>query len=496
MKRHAAAALCAVTSLGLALGAFSGCATNPVTGKQELALISEPQEVAIGQDAAQDVARSIGLVDDTALQNYVSNIGQRLAANSERPELPWTFKVVDDPTPNAFALPGGYIFVTRGLLSLMTSEAELASVLGHEIGHVTARHSVSQMSRAQLAQLGLGLGMILVPELQNFGGLASSGLQLLFLKYGRDAERQADELGFDYALQQNYDVQEMADVFVALQKSGELAGRSALPGWLATHPAESDRITAVQARVASMAAQQQSPKIAEAAYLDSIDGMVFGQNPRAGFFRGGTFYHPDLKFKFTLPDEWRNQNMTSAVVGISPQQNAAAELTLAGDASPADAARQFSTQQNVRVGNSSSQRIAGGTAVVTPFLAQAEQTVVQGYAAFIGQGGRTYRLVTYAPQQAFDQYDQTFRGLVASFGPVTDREILDIQPQRIDIVKVDRDITVSDFARRQNSPVPAAELALINHVDGPSATLRAGSLVKRITGPVLETGSRTASVEP
>src|SRR5690606_12770631 len=120
------------------------------------------------------------------------------------PDLPWSFDVVDDPTPNAFALPGGPIFVTRGILTLMDSEAELASVLGHEIGHITARHSVAQLSRAQLAQLGLGLGTIFVPEIEPYSDLAGTGLNLLMLKYGRDAERQADELGFRYARSEGY----------------------------------------------------------------------------------------------------------------------------------------------------------------------------------------------------------------------------------------------------------------------------------------------------
>ena len=192
---------------------LAGCATNPVTGRRQLALISEGQEVQLGRESAVQVSRELGLVPDSALQRYVQGIGGTLAAASERPALPWAFRVVDDPTPNAFALPGGFIFVTRGMLTLMNSEAELASVLGHEIGHVTARHQVTQISRAQLAQLGLGLGSVLMPELQGLGGLAGSGLQLLFLRYSRDAERQADALGFRYAVGQLYEAREMADVF-------------------------------------------------------------------------------------------------------------------------------------------------------------------------------------------------------------------------------------------------------------------------------------------
>ena len=213
----------------------AACATNPVTGKREISLVSEQQEIQIGQEGAQQVAQEVGLVNDQALQNYLQSVGSAIASKSERPNLPWTFRAVDDPSPNAFALPGGYIFVTRGLLDLMNNEAELATVLGHEIGHVTARHSVQQMSQQQLAQLALGVGAILSPTVAQLGEAASQGLGLLFLKYGRDDERQADDLGFRYALNQGYDVRYMDDVFRSLQRIGETSRQSPLPTWLATH---------------------------------------------------------------------------------------------------------------------------------------------------------------------------------------------------------------------------------------------------------------------
>ncbi len=208
--------------LALAGAVAAGCATNPVTGQRQLSLVSEAQEISLGQEAAQDVRQSIGLVDNQALQSYVSRVGTNLASGSERPKLPWAFAVVDDPTPNAFALPGGFIFVTRGLMTLLDSEAELATVLGHEIGHVTARHSVSMISRQQLAQLGLGLGGALFPDLQPATQALGTGMQLLFLRYGRDAERQADQLGFRYARSDGYDASEMADVFAALGRASAL----------------------------------------------------------------------------------------------------------------------------------------------------------------------------------------------------------------------------------------------------------------------------------
>ena len=192
-------ALCAGLILPGLLAA--ACAINPATGKRQLVLISESREIEIGRENDQAIVAEMGLYDDDAMQVYIQELGHKLASRSERPELDWTFRVVDDAVVNAFALPGGYIYITRGILAHMNSEAELVSVVGHEIGHVTARHSVSQMSKAQLANLGLTAGAILAPEeTARFGDLAQTGLGLVFLKYGRDDERQADDLKRGFVL--------------------------------------------------------------------------------------------------------------------------------------------------------------------------------------------------------------------------------------------------------------------------------------------------------
>ena len=164
---------------------------NPATGERQLTLIGEAQEIQMGREADQEISASLGLYADEAAQRYVSALGQELAAKSERPDLPWSFKVVDDPIVNAFALPGGFIYVTRGIMAHLSSEAELVAVLGHEIGHVTGRHSVERLSKAQLANVGLGVGMIVSPRFRQFGDLAQMGMGLLFLKYSRDDEREA-----------------------------------------------------------------------------------------------------------------------------------------------------------------------------------------------------------------------------------------------------------------------------------------------------------------
>jgi len=472
----------AVGSVSLAL-LLAACATNPVTGKSEISLISQDQEIQIGQQGAQQVVQEIGLVNNQALQNYVQQVGVSLAAKSERPNLPWSFRVVDDPTPNAFALPGGFIFVTRGLLDLMNNEAELASVLGHEIGHVTAKHSVTQMSQQQLAQLGLGIGAILSPTVAQYGEIAAQGLGLLFLKYGRDDERQADDLGFRYALDQGYDVREMDDVFRSLQRLGEASKQSPLPTWLATHPGEAERIQTISAKVAQLQpGQLTNLRTSEREFLQRVDGLVYGANPRNGFFQGSTFYHPDLRFQITFPNGWKGQNLTQAVVAMSPQQDAIIQLTLAQGNSPEAAARAFLGQQGIEAGQASTQTVNGIPAVASSFQAQTEQGVIQGLAAFFTYNGRTYQVLGYSPAQRFAAYGDVFRGSLGTFAPVTDARVLNVQPNTVDVVSLPQPMSLSQFAQRYPSTIPLAEMAIVNQVEDPNSQLPSGTMLKQVTG--------------
>jgi predicted Zn-dependent protease len=464
-----------------ALLLLAGCATNPVTGRPQLALISEEQEIQMGREAAAQVEQQIGLVQDEGLQQYVHGIGSVLAAASERPNLPWTFRVVDDPTPNAFALPGGFIFVTRGMMGLMMNESELAGVLGHEIGHVTARHSVSQISRAQLAQIGLVVGQIAVPELGSMGDFAGAGLQLLFLHYGRDAERQSDELGFRYAHQQGYDVREMADIFRSLERMGSRQDRSALPSWLASHPGEAERIENAEARVGTLPTPPDSANRRTVEYLNRLESLVYGENPRNGFFRDGTFYHPELRFQLAFPDGWATQNLSQAVVAGSPRQDAMMQLTLSPVAGATAAAQGFLGQQGMQPLQTRREAVQGNPAVVSLFQAQTQQGVIEGIAAWIDYGGRTYQLLGYAPGGLFRAYGSALQAAIGSFRPLTDPQLLGIQPARVDVVRIDRSMTLEEFNRRFPSAIDIEELAIINQMDSAASVIPAGTMVKRVT---------------
>jgi predicted Zn-dependent protease len=474
IKQTTLMAVCAIS-----LAFLSACAINPVSGERQFVLVSESQEVEMGRQGAESVAQSIGLVDDAALQSYVQGLGARLAADAERPHLPWSFSVIDDPTPNAFAFPGGYIFITRGLMGLMGNEAELVSVLGHEIGHVTARHSVAMMTRAQVAQIGLGVGSILSPTIAEFGELAAGGISLLFLRYGREAERQADELGFRYALDHGYDVREMVNVFASLQQAGNLAGASPLPQWLSSHPYPEERIDLIEARIVQLDRSLTGTEVGTDRYLQFLDGMVFGVNPRHGYFDDNRFLHPDLRFRITFPENWRTSNLPQSVTAGSPAEDAIIQLMFV-PGTVDDAAGAFFNQDGIVSARPARQTINGLPAVAGRFQAQTEGGELAGVAAFIRHGEHTYRVLAYTPAAQISRDDGMFMATVGSFAPLTDRSALATQPDRIAIVRVAEAMTLAAFDQRYPSVISIEQLALINQLSGPDARIAAGTQVKRV----------------
>lgn len=465
--------------IAIALACLASCAVNPVSGDRELALVSESQEIEMGRQSAAAAESQLGLVDDQRLQDYVQRLGMQLATDSERPSLPWTFRVVDDPTPNAFAAPGGYIFFTRGLLALMGNEAEFVSVLGHEIGHVTARHAVSRMSRQQLAQIGLGVGSMVSPTIAKFGELAAGGLQVLFLSYGRDDERQADKLGYDYALAQNYDVREMPNVFAALEQSATLAGRSPVPAWMASHPYPAERIDLIEQRLQTLPATSQARRVGEDEYMTHIDGLMYGPNPRNGYFEGSRFMHPELAFRLDMPSGWQTQNMAQFVVGGSPANDALIQLSIV-EGGRSEAADTFFSQEGLSAGRRESARVNGLGATIGRFEAQTEQGTVGGVAAFISMDNRTFRILGYTPAEQLSGYENTFRRAINSFDRLTDRAALARQPDRLEIVRLPRQMTVAQFDRSYPSTIPLEELALINQMPNSNSMMPARYPAKRV----------------
>jgi predicted Zn-dependent protease len=458
----------------------AACAVNPATGRREFMLVSESQEIAMGRQSDPQIVATYGLVPDSGVQRYVRGIGERLAANSERPQLPWTFRVLDDPTVNAFALPGGYNYVTRGIMAYLDSEAELASVMGHELGHVTARHSASQMSQMQLAQVGLVAGMVFMPKAADFAGLALAGMQLMFLRFSRDDERQADQLGLRYMAGLGYAPSEMPKVYTMLNAVSGASSGDRLPTWLSTHPDPEDR----ERRIAALTAELPQPvgtTIARNAYLQQIDGMVYGQNPREGFFRDAEFLHPDMRFRLTFPSGWATSNQKTAVMAQSADEAAFVQLTLTSTATPDAAVAAFLEQDGVTGGQVSALTVSGLQAARADFGAQSGEQSLRGIVAAVSYDGQVYQIVGVAAAAQWGTHREQLQATLESFRPLTDRAALRVQPLRLEVQRLDRGMTLAVFNQRYPSQVSLERLALLNRV-GVAEVLPAGHRVKRVVG--------------
>ena len=476
----------------LSLLVLADCATNPVTGRPEVVLMSEAQEIQMGKEAAPQIAASMGIYQDDELQRYVEGIGKRMAALSERPHLPWQFHVIDDSAINAFAVPGGFIYVTRGILSTMNSEAELSSVLGHEIGHVTARHSVSQMTRAQFANIGMGVGMIGLAVMgagqagQVLGQMVGSGVQLLFLKYSRDDETQSDDLGLRYMSAAGYAPTEMPRVFHTLARQSQEAPEGArVPEWQSTHPAPENREGRIAAEIAKLPPAQREGRVDAAPYMAQIEGLVYGADPRAGYFDdANVFHHPALGFKVRFPKGWETQNLPQAVVGVSPEQDAALQLVLANEKDADSAATAFFSNQGIQRGTVDDSAMNGLTTVSASFSAATQQGTVRGRTAFVELGDNVYQLIGFAPQQSYLAQEKPLASAIASFQKETDPKVLAVKPARIQLVTPGRDLSIEEFAKAYPGPASAKELAIMNQIE-PGGTYKAGVQVKRVVGDKL-----------
>jgi predicted Zn-dependent protease len=412
------------------------CATNPVTGQQEFMLLSKSDEIRLGRKTDAQIARNYGLYDDPDLTAYIDRIGQRIAKGSHRPDLSFQFRVLDSPVVNAFAAPGGFVYVTRGILSYFTSEAELSGVLGHEIGHVAARHSAQQYTKAQVAQLGLGLGTILSKDFREFAGLAQFGVGMLFLKFSRDNERQADDLGVEYATRAGFDAGHMADFFATLQRLQPSSDGSGLPGWFSTHPDPPDRIRAVQALTKDWTQKLGSKnlQVNQDSYMRQIDGLVFGEDPRQGYLDDNVFYHPTLRFEFPVPTEWKLNNSPAAVQIVNKKKDAAIVFSIESESSPNAAARKFIAQAEARV-------IRSEVITVNRLPAQrlisdinTQQGPIRVMSYFILKGKPTFVFHGFSSQAIFERYESIFRATMGGFRALTDPKRIDVEPERIRIL--------------------------------------------------------------
>jgi predicted Zn-dependent protease len=468
-------------ALVLAILPLAGCAPNPVTGQSDFVMMSESQEIALGRQYNEEViGKQYQVYESKVLQDYVNRVGQKLAKNSHRPNLQYHFAVLDSPEINAFALPGGYVYVTRGIMAYLNSEAELAAVVGHEIGHVTSRHGVRQQSAAQAANIGLAVASIFVPELGTNAGqnLANILGGALLSGYGREHELEADRLGAQYLARSDYDPQAIIKVLGVLKnqelKDAELAkqeGREPrrYSGLFSTHPDNDTRLKQVVGEADKLASAQ--PFEGRSEFLAAIDGLVFNDNTDQGVVRNNRFYHGELGIALQLPETWQVHNQPEALIAVSPGGEAMLQMKM--DQKPRGTPVEYARRLAGISANVQRLDLDGLSAATFELPNVMGGVIYHNKSAYILQAQAKARGGLNAHRnQIFDT--------VRSFHAITTAERKLVKPLGIRIITARQGDTYARLA--QNSPLgKSAEsyLRLIN-AQYPDGELQAGQRVKII----------------
>jgi predicted Zn-dependent protease len=470
----------AVSALGCCFVALVfwvvSCARNPVTGKQELMLVSEDDELKLGQQTDAEIVQEHGLYRDPELRSYLNGICQRLGKFSHRPNLNYQLKVLDVSVVNAFAVPGGYVYFTRGILAALDNEAELAGIMGHEIGHIAARHSAQQLSRAQIAQFGVAVAEI-IPVLS---GLAQVGAGMLFLRFSRDNEREADKLGVDYSTRAGYDATQLATFFETLERMNPGSDRSGLPAWFSTHPSPEDRVQAVRSRALDLqrSLNLQNPKVVRQAYLKSIDGIVFGEDPRQGYVADGVFFHPDLRFQFPVPADWKINNTPTQVQMGSKAQDALILFSLAKGSSSKEAARTFVAQTKASVINTDGLDVSGFSSQRLVSDLRTDQGTLRVMSYFIQKERTVYVFHGVTSRNSFQKYQGLFDNTMRQFRELTNPKRINVQPDRLRIRPAGRADTLENGLRSLGVPEKQLKETVLLNGGVPDRRIAANTLLK------------------
>lgn len=465
---------------------INSCAINPVTGKKQLVLMSEEQEIAMGKDADPQIVAQYGLYENKALQDFITQKGKEMAAISHRPNLNYEFKILDSEVLNAFAIPGGYVYFTRGIMAHFNNEAEFAGVLGHEIGHITARHSVSQQTKAVLGQVGLIGSMILVPQVAEFAEPLSQGLGLLFLKFGRDAERQSDELGVEYSSKIGYDAREMASFFNTLERKSGGAEGTELPDFLSTHPNPGSRNTAVMnlAEEWKKKLKLNNPSINRDLYLRKIEGLIYGEDPKQGYLENNVFYHPELKFEFPIPQGWNYQNTPQRVQVAPKDGKAILMMSLANGNNLQVAAEKAVSDNNLKVLESEEVKVNGLNAI--SILADVkpkegtQSSSVRTLSYLILHNNAIFHILGASSVGDFESYSRNFSQTMKNFKELREASKLNKLAERIRIKTVQK--TGSLKQALNHYKVAEARMEEVSILNGMqlSDQVQQGSLIKII----------------
>lgn len=477
------------TLIAAALVTVISCAVNPVTGRKQIMLMSEAQEVQLGLSYDPQVVATFGEYNNPALQAFVQAKGTEMGKHSHRPNLEYHVKVVDSPVVNAFAVPGGYIYLTRGIMANLNNEAEFIGVLGHEMGHIAARHSVSQQTKQQLGTLLLIGGMIASEKFAGYAEQAMQGMQLLFLSFSREDEREADALGSEYATKLGYDGTKMADFYKVLIKMNMAQAEGGVPTFLSTHPDPGDRYNAVLRNTKAWQDSLKLPsyKVNADSYLQMIDGIIYGEDPKQGYTMDNTFYHPELKFKFTYPLGWTLTNAPTQVT-VQPADGKALMLfTLSGQKTLQAAADSALAQYGLQLQRSEKRTVNGLQALVTLSKQQSQDqqtgqvstNMVLSY--FIQYGSGIYMFHSVSSEADFASYSTTMEASMKTFAQLTDPSRINVKPKRVYVKKAPRAGTLASTLSYYNMPqAMMEELALLNNMEL-TDQVPAGKLIKIVS---------------
>ena len=468
-----------------------GCATNPVSGKDEFVLMSEEQEIALGRQENPKIIAEYGQYDDPQLQTYVQSIGRELASKSHRRGLVYRFTVLDSTDVNAFALPGGYIYITRGLLGYLNSEAQLAAVLGHEIGHVTARHSVRQYTANAAAGLGYTIGAILVPELRNQQAqdLYNVVSTAMVRGYGREHELEADRLGAEYLARDGYDPTAMIDVIRVLKAQEsfdkQLAkeeGREphSYHGLFATHPDNDTRLQQVVAEARALKGTPTPRGDGRDVFLRHTEGLVFGPGESEGTVRGRHFYHRKLDMGLTFPRGWQVENSSDRLVGIAPGRTALLQVSV-DDLNKRIPPEQFIRERlkvtELRQGKPfNAKRLSGyvGIASLNTDFGQRDGRIA---AVYLDDKAYVFLGAVKDPQR-FSVYDDQFADVARSLHRLSAAERKLAEPLHVHVIKAVRGTTFAALAATSPIASHAEEQLRLLNARYPSGEPVPGELLK------------------
>ena len=462
------------------------CAVNPVSGKKDFMLLSEQQEIAMGREADPEIVEMFGLYDHPEAQKFLNDLGQEMAAISHRSHLTYTFRLLDSPVLNAFALPGGYVYFTRGIMAQFNNEAEFAGVLGHEIGHITARHSAKQYSGQVIAQAGYTAGVLLMPEFSSLTGSARDALNMMFLQFGRDHESQSDELGVEYSTAIGYDASQLANFFQVLDRAEEESEQESIPDFMSTHPDPGDRYHAVLSHAAEAQADKEGVewKVNRENYLNLIDGFVYGRDPRKGFIEDDTYYHPERRVQLPVPPDWQTDIAKDGLLA-APEEGDALLFFMRDDSSstPGSSARKFADRLDLGVTNleTTNYNDLGGKYMEADLANPRNPSEVYRLSCyFVDVRGSIYQLVFVTIAATHETYARAIATSIREFRELKDEEYLNRQPERIDIFTADSDATIDQILL--SAGVDDDRLKEIIALNGmtPGAPVTRGTLLKRL----------------